>query len=548
MGQKGVFCKGLKFIIRLTAITRIKLSEHGEAKRHGVLSIMILTHQNHIKIKLIFIAIGLAFLFPMLSEAQTQVSFQWDPNIETDFVEGYRVFHRIEGDAYNYPNPAWEGSETSCTIEIADDEGRHYFVARAFDTEGFESQDSDEVCLGCSIDTGDNCPNDPNKVEPGICGCGIPDIDTDGDGSLDCKDNCPDDSDKIEPGVSGCGFPEPIDDDPPEDIDNCPNDPNKVYPGICGCGIPDIDTDGDGSLDCNDRCPDDPSKVYPGVCGCGIPDIDTDGDGSPDCNDRCPDDPDKIEPGVYGCGFPESNNDESPEDNDNCPNDPDKTEPGICGCGIVDIDMDDDGVWDCYDTDDDNDGIGDIAENNGPNQGDANRDGILDSLQCNVGSIKMSNNKNYISMESPEGTCISDFKRVGTLSTDEFPQDIDFIYGVYAYTIQDTGYGKSVVVTITLPQGVSPDTFYIYGQTSENRTDHWYEFLDNGQTGAEINGNRITLFLTDARRGDSVLTKDRKVISLGGIGFISDGTERAYNTDSSSSSGGNACFLDCLSQ
>ena len=451
MGQKGVFCKGLKFIIRLTAITRIKLSEHGEAKRHGVLSIMILTHQNHIKIKLIFIAIGLAFLFPMLSEAQTQVSFQWDPNIETDFVEGYRVFHRIEGDAYNYPDPAWEGSETSCTIEIADDEGRHYFVARAFDTEGFESQDSDEVCLGCSIDTGDNCPNDPKKVEPGICGCGIPDIDTDGDGSLDC-------------------------------------------------------------------------------------------------NDGCPDDPDKIEPGVYGCGFPESNNDESPEDNDNCPNDPDKTEPGICGCGIVDIDMDDDGVWDCYDTDDDNDGIGDIAENNGPNQGDANRDGILDSLQCNVGSIKMSNNKNYISMESPEGTCISDFKRVGTLSTDEFPQDIDFIYGVYAYTIQDTGYGKSVVVTITLPQGVSPDTFYFYGQTSENRTDHWYEFLDNGQTGAEINGNRITLFLTDARRGDSVLTKDSMVISLGGIGFISDGTERAYNTDSSTSSGGSACFLDCLSQ
>ena len=151
-------------------------------------------------------------------------------------------------------------------------------------------------------------------------------------------------------------------------------------------------------------------------------------------------------------------------------------------------------------------------------------------------------------MESSEGTCISNFKRVGTLSSEEFPQDIDFIYGLYKYVIQDTGYGKSVTVMITLPQGVSPDTCYAYGQTSENHTDHWYEFLDNGQTGAEINGNSITLFLTDARRGDSVLTKDSMVISLGGIGFIFDGTERANNTDSSNNSGGNACFLDCLSQ
>ncbi|MFH0905217.1 MAG: hypothetical protein V1826_00640 [bacterium] len=39
-------------------------------------------------------------------------------------------------------------------------------------------------------------------------------------------------------------------------IDNCPNDPNKTQPGICGCGTPDTDTDGDGTLDCNEL--DDP--------------------------------------------------------------------------------------------------------------------------------------------------------------------------------------------------------------------------------------------------------------------------------------------------
>ena len=35
-------------------------------------------------------------------------------------------------------------------------------------------------------------------------------------------------------------------------IDLCPDDPDKVSPGICGCGISDIDTDADGTPDCNE--------------------------------------------------------------------------------------------------------------------------------------------------------------------------------------------------------------------------------------------------------------------------------------------------------
>lgn len=38
---------------------------------------------------------------------------------------------------------------------------------------------------------GDLCPTDPDKTAPGICGCGIPDIDSDKDGLADCVDSCP---------------------------------------------------------------------------------------------------------------------------------------------------------------------------------------------------------------------------------------------------------------------------------------------------------------------------------------------------------------------
>ena len=53
------------------------------------------------------------------------------------------------------------------------------------------------------------------------------------------------------------------------DMDDCPDDDEKLLPGICGCGIPDIDGDGDGTPDCNDNCPKDSDKIEPGNCDCG---------------------------------------------------------------------------------------------------------------------------------------------------------------------------------------------------------------------------------------------------------------------------------------
>jgi hypothetical protein len=43
-------------------------------------------------------------------------------------------------------------------------------------------------------------------------------------------------------------------------IDNCPDDPNKTEPGVCGCGVPDTDTDQDTYPDCIDLWPEDPAE------------------------------------------------------------------------------------------------------------------------------------------------------------------------------------------------------------------------------------------------------------------------------------------------
>jgi hypothetical protein len=49
----------------------------------------------------------------------------------------------------------------------------------------------------------------------------------------------------------------------PDCADLCPNDPNKVEPGICGCGFPDTDLDNDGLADCFDACPNGPEPGQP---------------------------------------------------------------------------------------------------------------------------------------------------------------------------------------------------------------------------------------------------------------------------------------------
>jgi len=59
--------------------------------------------------------------------------------------------------------------------------------------------------------------------------------------------------------------------------DCCPDNPDKLEPGPCGCETPDNDTDADGTPDCIDLCPEDAVKTEPGECGCGFRDDDTSG-------------------------------------------------------------------------------------------------------------------------------------------------------------------------------------------------------------------------------------------------------------------------------
>lgn len=118
--------------------------------------------------KKFLVAVLIAFLYctgTAIAYDVPKVSFAWDCNVEPD-VAGYRLFARMNADPYDYTKPY----EFTCTVvsgqcptdpakmvcegsidDLSAPDGvltDFKFVARAFDTEGAESGDSNEVSLG----------------------------------------------------------------------------------------------------------------------------------------------------------------------------------------------------------------------------------------------------------------------------------------------------------------------------------------------------------------------------------------------------------------
>lgn len=251
------------------------------------------------------------------------------------------------------------GALLSCSTDSEEENTDPYGEENTDSDSNFDIGETDDTSTTDTEEI-DNCPNDPDKTDPGLCGCGSPETACSIECveaienefvSLSCAENrtigrielasfgdyigsC--DGEEPSPGVCHSGTAELAiesaclkesscqvdvtkdvlgDPDCPDgvkshlivkylchDEDTCPDDPDKTSPGRCGCGIADTDSDADGTADCNDECENDPDKITPQICGCGVPDTDSDGDGAPVCYDECEDDPNKTAPGECGCG------------------------------------------------------------------------------------------------------------------------------------------------------------------------------------------------------------------------------------------------------
>ena len=249
-----------------------------------------------------------------------------------------------------------DGVATSDDCDDAD-EGVGAVTTWYADADGDGSGDANNTVEDCTqppgyvATAGDECPNDQNKTNPGICGCGTEDVDVDNDGECDNTDS-------------------DLDNDGVDNADDCePTNPNV---GAATTWYEDRDNDGLGNVAVSLQACSQPSGYVSNSMDTNDDDFDNDGVAtSDDCDDA------DAGVGATTTWYADADNDGSGDANntvedctqpsgyvatagDECPNDGNKTAPGACGCGVADTDTDGDGTADCNDAfpnDFDNDGV-----------------------------------------------------------------------------------------------------------------------------------------------------------------------------------------------
>lgn len=215
-------------------------------------------------------------------------------------------------------------------------------------------------------------------------------------------------------------------------------------------------------------------------------------------------------------------------------------------------DTDTDADTDDTDTDDDSDGVSD-EEEQGPDGNDptydGNNDNIPDSEQDNVTSCHTHDGENYITLAVPDSVTLTDAAAIPHTMTN-VPTGVEITYGLFATTIEDVGTGGTTTITLHLPDGANPSTYYRVDPTPTDNVYNWREFLYNGEVGAEINGNVITIHLVDGKDGDflHLLIQDGMIRHKGAPGFPStpppgEDTGDGGGDGGGGGGGGGGCFI-----
>lgn len=138
------------------------------------------------------------------------------------------------------PDLEIDGGPEGADIEIATDSQPPADSTTAADSTAADDIITPPIDLGVldlgTPDTGvDNCPDNPELTEPGVCGCEPP-TDTDGDGVPGCIDNCPEVANSLQADLDG------------NDLgDACDADVHEEISGIRARDIKIADIDNDGA-------------------------------------------------------------------------------------------------------------------------------------------------------------------------------------------------------------------------------------------------------------------------------------------------------------
>jgi hypothetical protein len=192
----------------------------------------------------------------------------------------------------------------------------------------------------------------------------------------------------------------------------------------------------------------------------------------------------------------------------------------------------------------DGDGIADDIEDGAPNNGDGNRDGLPDRQQPNVSSVVDVVSGEYITIETESSMRLKNIgitdgsNIVAQSATGSELNGLNFAHGFLRFEVLGVTPGTDFSVRLFMNSAKRPVKFFKFGPTPDNPVEHFYEFGFDGETGAEFDGNVITLHFVDGKRGDSDLAANGIIVDPGTPAI------KAVNTGASSSGGsGGGCSM-----
>jgi hypothetical protein len=163
----------------------------------------------------------------------------------------------------------------------------------------------------------------------------------------------------------------------------------------------------------------------------------------------------------------------------------------------------------------DGDGVPDNVENAGPNGRDGNLDGVPDAQQANVASLPHPDSGIYVTLVADETIQLENVSFANNLWPDQTPGGIDFVLDFLSFTLTGVQPHEVVTLEMIVHADLALNAFYRCGPTPAYNYDHWYPFLFNGDTGAEMTADgRIVVHLVDGGRGDSNPVADGKIVSF----------------------------------
>jgi hypothetical protein len=131
----------------------------------------------------------------------------------------------------------------------------------------------------------------------------------------------------------------------------------------------------------------------------------------------------------------------------------------------------------------------------------------------NATSIPTADGSHNLAIQSPPGTFLSNVIAVEADTLGAPPQDVSFPLGALGFTVNGLTPGAAIEVEIQYPEEVSVSSYFKF-------SDHWYEFLDDGTTGATLTPGKVTLKLVDGGRGDHDGIANGVIVDPGAIAAI----------------------------